>query len=146
MYIFYFRNHTQERHTFLCNRIMAGPRLELAFGPQTCLPFSNCTHRDELLNIISKFSFEDDGRDDNMNCAQSSGSYVLICQSLYNMAFAGTDIPMLGILLAVAVLVILCLSIYIVKLKKLINYQQNIENKNKDKKEDCEETQTLSPK
>ena len=116
---------------------MAGPRLELAFGPQTCLPFSNCTHRDELLNIISKFSFEDDGRDDNMNCAQSSGSYVLICQSFYNMAFAGTDIPMLGILLAVAVLVILCLSTYIVKLKKMINYQQNIENTNKDKKEDC---------
>ena len=125
---------------------MTGPRLKLAFGPQTCSPFINCTHRDELLTIISKFSFDDDGRDDNMNCAQSSGSYVLICQSLYNMAFAGTDIPMLGILLAVAVLVILCLSIYIVKLKKLINYQQNIENKNKDKKEDCEETQTLSPK
>ena len=124
---------------------MAGPRLELAFGPKTCSPFSNCTHRDELLNIISKFSFEDDGRDDNMNCAQSSGSYVLICQSLYNMAFAGTDIPMLGILLAVAVLVILCLSIYIVKLKKVINYQQNIENKNKNEKRDCEETQKLLP-
>ena len=124
---------------------MTGPRLKLAFGPQSCLPFSNCTHRDELLKIISKFSFEDDGHDDNMNCAQSSGSYVLICQSFYNMAFAGTDIPMLGILLAVAVLVILCLSIYIVKLKKMINYQQNIENKNKDKKEDCEETKTLSP-
>ena len=86
----------------------------------------------------------DDGHDDNMNCAQSSGSYVLICQSFYNMAFAGTDIPMLGILLAVAVLVILCLSIYIVKLKKVIRYQQNIDNKNKDKKQDCEETQKLS--
>ena len=124
---------------------MDGPRLELAFGPRnSCSPFSNCTQRDELLNIISKFSFEDDGRDDNMNCAQSSGSYVLICHSLYNMAFAGTDIPMLGILLAVAVLVILCLSTYIVKLKKMINYQQNIENKTKDKKGDCEDSQKLS--
>ena len=142
---FILENYTQEKHIFLCNRKMTGPRLELAFGPETCSPFSNCTHRDDLLNIISKFSFEDDGRDDNMNCAQSSGSYVLICQSFYNMAFAGTDTPMLGILLAVAVLVIVCLSIYIYKLKKVINYLQNIENKNKDKKGDCEETQKLSP-
>ena len=49
---------TQEKHTFLCNRIMAGPRLELTFGPQSCSPVSNCTHRDELLNIISKFSLK----------------------------------------------------------------------------------------
>ena len=63
---------------------MTGPRLSLQFGRRgTCFPFSNCTQRNDLINILNRLNFEIDGLDNSMECAHSRNTYVLLCRSFY---------------------------------------------------------------
>ena len=62
---------------------MSGPRLILPLALGDCSPFVNCTQRDALRNHILSLDFEDDGMHSTMTCAQSSASYVILCQDFY---------------------------------------------------------------
>jgi hypothetical protein len=61
---------------------MPGPRLLLPLVRGECSPFVNCTAKDAILNLIINSDLEEDGGS-TMTCAQSSGSYVLMCKNLY---------------------------------------------------------------
>ena len=72
---------------------MPGPRLLLPISSGDCSPFLNCTQRDALINLILNLSFEDDGLDNTMTCAQSNTSYVLLCQNFYEDSIQGQNSP-----------------------------------------------------
>ena len=125
---------------------MSIPRLNMSFGPgDTCSPFSNCSQRDSLINLISSLQFEEDGYMNSMGCPESGGSYVLLCKSFYDNFFRMESLPQspsligedhlahakttstLMILLLVCVLVIigLCLTNF-VNIRKVKKYQSTV--------------------
>ena len=72
---------------------MSGPRLILPLALGDCSPFVNCTQRDALRNHILSLDFEDDGMHSTMTCAQSSSSYVILCQNLYESSVQVQNTP-----------------------------------------------------
>ena len=115
--------------------MMTGPRLHLPFGPGACSPFSNCTQRDSLITLITSLNFEEDGLDNNMDCAHSSNSYVLQCRSFYESSMQMDNIiqsrlvsqppdttissnQILGLLLILCVILIFFLSLNTLRLER----------------------------
>ena len=108
---------------------MSGPRLMLHFGRgHSCSPFRNCTQRDNLLQAITNLRFEEDGNHATiMDCAQSSSSYTLLCRNFYNDFVETSSIQdqIIWIVVFVCVVIIVCLSVNTVRIKrKLKQYQK----------------------
>ena len=125
---------------------MSIPRMNLSFGSgDICSPFSNCSQRDSLINLISSLQFEDDGYMDSMTCPASGGSYVLLCKSFYDNFFRmealpqspsligedslahpkSTSILMILLLICVLVIIGLCLTNF-VNIRKVKKYQRKL--------------------
>ena len=110
---------------------MPGPRLLLHFGSGNCSPFSNCTQRDDLIGLIRRLEFEQDGSENGMSCAQASGSYTLMCRNFYDniaeslspsMETSGLPEQITWIVIGICVMIIVFLSLYTARLAQKVKY------------------------
>ncbi len=109
--------------------------MKFHFGRNSCLPFSNCSLTNGLVDSILNLNEE---QDIGLLCAHTSSvrpssRYTLMCQTIYDdiqetirsVETGGSHELVFMVVILVCVVIIICLSINTYRLTKKVNKQRN---------------------